>query len=550
MRCAHGGRRRRWIALLAFCWWLCAGILPAAAADDAAFAAQLHAMQVGEFAEKDAAVQMLEGLNDERALPVFKALLAGHLYYRKVDERMVFVKETPDGYQLVDVMTGESLGVTGRRDVKKIAINNALRGQLRGAIARLSLSHKNPAVRLKAVQEIVKDMDAETATLLRTALRSEQDGDVQGAMRTGIAMVDVSSADKATRLQAIEALGTSLLPEARQRLQALLERTGDDRYAEPEAALREAAVQGIAKIDQRRQFYAFLETAFFGLSLGSVLLLAAIGLAITFGVMGIINMAHGELIMLGAYTTYVVQLLMPDHIGYSLLVAVPAAFVVSGLVGIAIERGVIRYLYGRPLETLLATFGISLVLQQAVRSIFSPLNRSVETPAWMSGSWEINSALSLTFNRLYIIIFSLLVFAALLVILKKTSLGLQLRAVAQNRNMAKAMGIRSDWVDAMTFGLGSGIAGVAGVALSQLTNVGPNLGQAYIIDSFKVVVFGGVGNLWGTLVGALSLGVVNKFLEPWSGAVLAKILVLVFIILFIQKRPRGLFPQKGRAAED
>src|SRR3569832_2071213 len=543
MRCAHGGRRRRWIALLAFCWWLCAGILQAAVVDDAAFAAQLHAMQVGEFAEKDAAVQMLEGLYDERALPVFKALLAGHLYYRKADERMVFVKETPDGYQLVDVMTGESLGVTGRRDVKKIAINNALRGQLRGAIARLSLSHKNPAVRLQAVQEIVKDMDAETATLLRTALRSEQDGDVQEAMRTGIAMVDVSSADKATRLQAIEALGTSLLPEARQRLQALLEGTGDGRYAEPEAALREAAVQGIAKFDQRRQFYTFLETAFFGLSLGSVLLLA------TIGVMGVINMAHGELIMLGAYTTYVVQLLMPDHIGYSLLVAVPAAFVVSGLVGIAIERGVIRYLYGRPLETLLATFGISLVLQQAVRSIFSPLNRSVETPAWMSGSWEINSALSLTFNRLYIIIFSLLVFAALQKNKKKTTQNQQLRAVAQNRNMAKAMGIRCDWVDAMTFGLGSGIAGVAGVALSQLTNVGPNLGQAYIIDSFMVVVFGGVGNLWGTLVGALSLGVVNKFLEPWSGAVLAKILVLVFIILFIQKRPRGLFPQKGRAAE-
>jgi len=549
MSCAHGGSRRGWIALLAFCWWLCATVLPAAAADDAAFAAQLHVLQVGEFAEKDAAVRTLEGLNDERALPVFKALLTGDLYYRKADERMVFVKEAPDGYRVVDVMTGESLGVAGRREVKKIAINNALRGQLRGAIARLSLTHKNPTVRLKAVQEIVKEMDADTATLLRTALRSEQDGDVQEAMRTGIAMVDVSSEDKTTRLQAIEALGISLLPEARQRLQALLERTGDGLYAEPEEALREAAVQGIAKIDQRRQFYAFLETAFFGLSLGSVLLLAAIGLAITFGVMGVINMAHGELIMLGAYTTYVVQLLMPDHIGYSLLVAVPAAFVVSGVVGIAIERGVIRYLYGRPLETLLATFGISLVLQQAVRTIFSPLNRSVETPAWMSGSWEINAALSLTYNRLYIIIFSLLVFAALLVILKKTSLGLQLRAVAQNRNMAKAMGIRSDWIDAMTFGLGSGIAGVAGVALSQLTNVGPNLGQAYIIDSFMVVVFGGVGNLWGTLVGALSLGVVNKFLEPWSGAVLAKILVLVFIILFIQKRPRGLFPQKGRAAE-
>jgi urea transport system permease protein len=265
--------------------------------------------------------------------------------------------------------------------------------------------------------------------------------------------------------------------------------------------------------------------------------------------MGVINMAHGELIMIGAYTTYVVQLLMPNHIEYSLFVAIPAAFVVSGLVGIAIERGVIRFLYGRPLETLLATFGISLVLQQAVRSIFSPLNRSVETPSWMSGSIEINPVLALTESRLYIIFFCLFVFFALSMIMKRTRLGLQVRAVSQNRAMARAMGVRSEWVDAMTFGLGSGVAGVAGVALSQLTNVGPNLGQAYIIDSFMVVVFGGVGNLWGTLVAGLSLGLANKVMEPWAGAVLAKILVLVFIILFIQKRPRGLFPQRGRAAE-
>jgi urea transport system permease protein len=240
---------------------------------------------------------------------------------------------------------------------------------------------------------------------------------------------------------------------------------------------------------------------------------------------------------------------MPNAIEYSLFVAVPAAFLVSGLFGIAIERLVIRFLYGRPLETLLATFGISLLLQQAVRTIFSPLNRMVETPAWMSGSWEINSVLSLTWNRIYIIVFSLVVFFALFAILKKTALGLQVRAVAQNRSMARAMGVRSERVDALTFGLGSGIAGIAGVALSQLTNVGPNLGQAYIIDSFMVVVFGGVGNLWGTLVAGMTLGVANKVMEPWAGAVLAKILVLVFIILFIQKRPRGLFPQKGRAAE-
>ena len=266
--------------------------------------------------------------------------------------------------------------------------------------------------------------------------------------------------------------------------------------------------------------------------------------------MKVINMAHGELIMIGAYTTYTIQQLMPNLIEYSIIIAIPAAFIVSGIVGILIERLVIRHLYGRPLETLLATFGVSLVLQQIVRTVYSPLNQEVKTPSWMSGALEVNPALFLTYNRLYIIIFSLLVFFAILYVMKKTSLGLKVRAVSQNRPIARAMGIKSSFIDAATFGIGSGIAGVAGVALSQLTNVGPNLGQAYIVDSFMVVVFGGVGNLWGTLIAAFSLGELNKFIEPLAGAVLAKVIILVFIILFIQKRPRGLFPQKGRDAQD
>jgi urea transport system permease protein len=266
--------------------------------------------------------------------------------------------------------------------------------------------------------------------------------------------------------------------------------------------------------------------------------------------MGVINMAHGELMMLGAYTTYVVQQVMPGHIGISILVAIPAAFIVAGLAGIVMERTIIRFLYGRPLETLLATFGMSLILQQAVRSIFSANNRSVVTPDWMSGSLRLNDALSITYNRLYIVIFTVIVFSLILMVLKRTRIGLDIRAVSQNRAMAKAMGIRTEWVDAMTFGLGSGIAGVAGVALSQLTNVGPNLGQSYIIDSFMVVVFGGVGNLWGALIGGMSMGAVNELLEPYAGAVLAKIFVLIALILFIQRRPRGLFPQAGRASED
>jgi urea transport system permease protein len=283
--------------------------------------------------------------------------------------------------------------------------------------------------------------------------------------------------------------------------------------------------------------------------LAAIYALISCGYVLIYRVSRVLSLAHGELMMLGAYTTYVVQTLMPNHIGWSIAVAIPAAFLVSGLTGVVIERTIIRFLYGRPLETLLATFGVSLVLQQAVRSIFTALNRSVATPAWMSGTLQLNDALSLTYNRLYIIAFTMIVFGLLLLVLRRTRLGLEIRAVSQNRAMARAMGIRTARVDALTFGLGSGIAGIAGVALSQLTNVGPNLGQAYIIDSFMVVVFGGVGNLWGALIGGMTMGVISNLLEPAVGAVLAKIVVLVALILFIQRRPRGLFPQTGRAAE-
>jgi urea transport system permease protein len=395
---------------------------------------------------------------------------------------------------------------------------------------------------LVAVEELLDKPEPEHAALFERLLADETDDRVREAMQAGLALARLSDTDPAVRRQAVADVADSLAAPVRNALTRL---AADD----PDADVRDDAVVALAKIEERVRFYGHVETLFFGLSAGSVLVLAAIGLAITFGVMGVINMAHGELIMLGAYTTYLIQQLMPDMIGLSILLSIPAAFIVSGLVGIAIERGVIRFLYGRPLETLLATFGISLILQQLVRTLISPQNVPVSNPEFLSGLWQINPMLALTYNRLYIFIFCLLVFAALFFVLKKTRLGLQVRAVSQNRGMARAMGVRSARVDALTFGLGSGIAGIAGVALSQLTNVGPNLGQAYIVDSFMVVVFGGVGNLWGTLIGGLGLGIANKLMEPWAGAVLAKILVLVFIIMFIQKRPRGLFPQKGRAAE-
>ncbi|WP_242518680.1 urea ABC transporter permease subunit UrtB [Halochromatium roseum] len=496
------------------------------------------------FKVKEAAAQAIADSGDARAIPLLKALLAGDLYYRTADDRVVYVAPAGSrGWALTDALSGEALGEVGRRDVRKITVNNRMRGALRTAIAALTLASPDPALRLRAAREMVGSDDPSVISAVRGQLAAEDDRQVTEVLALVVAIADLKQPDSDSRLAAIEVLHGNLYPQARNALNALLE-------SEQDPEVLAATKAALDAIDRKRQLNSSIETLFFGLSLGSVLVLAAIGLAITFGVMGVINMAHGELIMIGAYTTYLVQQAMPGLTDWSLLVAVPAAFLVSGAFGVAIERTVIRFLYGRPLETLLATFGISLILQQLVRTTISAQNVVVQNPSWMSGSLQLNPGLALTYNRLYILLFALIVFALLLLVLKRTALGLQVRAVSQNRAMARAMGVHSARVDALTFGLGAGIAGVAGVALSQLTNVGPNMGQAYIIDSFMVVVFGGVGNLWGTLVAGMTLGVANKLMEPWAGAVLAKILVLVFIILFIQKRPRGLFPQRGRAAAD
>lgn len=479
-----------------------------------------------------------------QVLAILKALLASQLQFNLNNpQQVVIVATTGDDPEVIDAISGKKLGQVSQFSLDIIPVNNALRGELMTMIAKLQLASPDKKLRLAAVKQLLEnEPDLQLADVIKQRLSQEQDVDVKADLNVVLALMMLQSEEKSQRLQAVQQLKGVLYPEARARLQLVA-----DEDAAPEVKYNAQAA--LSSIEQKISAYQVAENVFFGLSLGSVLLLSAVGLAITFGVMGVINMAHGELMMLGAYTTYVMQQIFPQQLGMSLLLSIPTAFVVAGLVGIAIERGVIRHLYGRPLETLLATFGISLILQQAVRSIFSPLNRAVASPEWMSGSLVINPVWSITYNRLYILIFSLVVFAVLLIVLKRTTLGLKLRAVAQNRSMARSVGVRADWIDAMTFGLGAGIAGIAGVALSQLTNVGPNLGQAYIIDSFLVVVFGGVGNLWGTLVGAFGLGIANKFLEPYAGSVLAKILVLVFIILFIQKRPRGLFPQKGRAVE-
>ncbi len=495
---------------------------------------------------------LIEQLSQTKAPQIkqtFNALMNGDLYYLKSNKQIVHAQLNANNkYALTDVLTNTKLEAVAKSKIRKVKTNNRLRGKIRSLLAQLDLSFPDKTVRIEAVKQILdkpNDIGIET---IRKLINSEQDDDVHELMSVTLLVQQLLEGEHSEKLAAVKQLKTSLEPSVLNAMVKELSKVEKPVTAE-DKALKVAIEKAMADIDGRKGLFEFAENLFFGISLGSVLLLAAIGLAITFGVMGVINMAHGEMMMLGAYTTYVIQQAFPQLIEYSLLMAIPAAFLVSGLVGVAIERGVIRHLKGRPLETLLATFGISLILQQLVRTIFSPLNRQVLAPEWMSGSWQINPIFSLTFNRLYIIIFSLMVFVSLLMILKKTSLGLHVRAVSQNRDMARALSIKSDWVDAITFGLGSGIAGIAGVVLSQLTNVGPNLGQAYIIDSFLVVVFGGVGNLWGTLVAAMSLGAFNKFLEPVTGSVLANIIVLVGLVLFIQKKPKGLFPQKGRSAD-
>jgi len=489
-------------------------------------------------------VQELAVSGNSRAAAVIAALRDQRLFTWKWPrpDTPLYIR-TEKGF--VDARTGVAVAAPAPVNLRRIIVNDSVRAAIETAEGALDLSSKSTAARLKAADAIFQSADAGALPLIERALATEHDAAVVRVLdeAQAAALLKSNTGSISARLTAVGEVAARADLSARSLLSSL--------HGQPPPV--EAAIgAAIHDIDRRLQLWSLAEDVYYGLSLGAVLLLAATGLAITFGVMGVINMAHGEMVMVGAYTTFVVQQMItafaPALEDLGLLVAVPAAFLVAGALGVVIERTLIRFLYGRPLETLLATWGLSLVLQQAVRSIFGPTNQDVSSPPWMSGSIALGG-LTLTVNRLWIILFALLVLGTLMATLRWGGLGRSIRAVTQNRRMAAVMGIRTPVIDALTFGLGSGIAGMAGVALSQIDNVSPNLGQSYIIDSFLVVVLGGVGNLWGTLFAAMTLGVVDKFVEPFEGAVLAKILVLVFLILFIQRRPQGLFPLKGRAAE-
>ncbi|WP_460417117.1 urea ABC transporter permease subunit UrtB [Pseudomonas sp. microsymbiont 2] len=433
-------------------------------------------------------------------------------------------------------------------DTRKLRLNNRLRGLIDNALASHQLLSDQANVRLAAAQQLQKTAQPAQMAFLDRRFASEPDAAVHAALGLALANLQLGASEPAVRLAAVRLLGETGDPLARTRLEALLQPD-----AETDAAVRTAAETSLAQVQRKLLVGELLGQAFSGLSLGSILLLAALGLAITFGLLGVINMAHGEMLMLGAYSTYMVQVLLqryaPSAIEFYPLIALPVAFAVSAGVGMALERTVIRHLYGRPLETLLATWGISLILIQAVRLIFGAQNVEVSNPAWLSGGIQVLPNLVLPYNRLVIIGFALAVVLLTWLLLNRTRLGLNVRAVTQNRNMAACCGVSTGRVDMLAFGLGSGIAGLGGVALSQVGNVGPDLGQSYIIDSFLVVVLGGVGQLAGSLWAAFGLGIANKLLEPQIGAVLGKILILALIILFIQKRPQGLFALKGRVID-
>jgi len=498
--------------------------------------------------DNDAKVQAIAAVvagGETGALAVLQALLDGEV--QTAGDRVLQIR----GDSAIDLATGKT--VTPLPEVRDdVVLNNRVRRELATAIAALKLTSEDAGTRLAAAQELQRGADEEMLPALRRAIEREGDPEIRNLLTLSRATIELGSTEKAVRIGAIRALAESRDANTKMLLLPLLERKGGD-FVEPDSDVRAAAELSLHAIESRLATGEMISRVFSGVSLGSILLLAALGLAITYGLMGVINMAHGELIMVGAYATYVVQNLFrsfaPDAFDAYLVVAVPVAFAAAGATGIALERSVIRFLYGRPLETLLATWGISLILIQAMRTLFGAQNVQVENPAWMSGGVHLLSNVVLPYSRIAIIAFAAVVVALVGLLLVRTRLGLFVRGVTQNRPMASALGVPTGRVDTYAFGLGSGIAGLAGCALSQIGNVGPDLGQSYIVDSFMVVVLGGVGQLAGTVYAAMGLGIANKFLEAWSGAVLAKIALLVFIIVFIQKRPQGLFALKGRMAD-
>ena len=452
-------------------------------------------------------------------------------------------------------------------DLTAADTDSTVRTAMKGVLDLIKLSSPDWKQRLRAVETVGMEQNLERLPALLARQQKETDRHVIRALREAIALTQLKDEDDRVKIAACQELGAiDSIPS-----QDTLKQLAREAAAAGKPEVASAANRALQEIADHLTFVNSAGTVFRGLSLGSVLLIAAIGLAITFGLMGVINMAHGEMIAIGAYPTYLVQNVFGAGLPLSLfnkvsvalpglnatgwiyesyfLVALPLSFLAAALAGIALERGIIRFLYRRPLESLLATWGVSLVMQQLFRLTFGANNVQVASPSWLSGNWTVNDII-FGWNRVFVIGFAVAIVIGLALLLKKTSLGLLIRAVMQNRGMAACMGVRTERVNMLTFALGSGLAGLAGAFLSQIGNVGPSLGQNYIVDSFMTVVVGGVGNLLGTVISALGIGMLDQSLQQILGnPVLGKILVLAGIILFLQWRPAGIFVTKSRSLE-
>ena len=496
------------------------------------------------------AVKNLGNQGNPAALPALQALKDNRLRVSE-DGTLIILNESGDAGR--EVLTDKQVDVKSL-ELSKPRINNSVRRALSATIGKLQLQSTDTNIRLSAAKQLLKKSSSSLVELVEKALAVETNDEIRGVFNLVLAKEGLNSDDKIKRIESLKIIREFGNNDFKSVLEALLKKNEKDEFLESDSEIRGDAEKALSSIETRQFFINQIANLFYGLSLGSILLLAALGLAITFGLMGVINMAHGEMLMIGAYSTFLIQNLfkqyLPNFFDWYLIAAIPTAFIVSGIVGIIMERSVIRHLYGRPLETLLATWGISLILIQTIRLIFGAQNVEVANPSYLSGGVQAFNGVVLPYNRIAIIVFVVLVVISVWTLLQKTSLGLQVRAVTQNRKMASCMGISTNKIDMYTFGLGSGVAGLGGLALSQVGNVGPELGQLYIVDSFMVVVTGGVGKIAGTVAGALGLGVINKFLEPVAGAVLGKIIVLVLIVILIQKRPQGLFAPKGRMIDN
>ncbi len=542
--------RKRFIRFFGFFLLLAAGLLPLSLVEANDFESALKDLGNKSRSKIKIAVKLLGDMGNPAALPALEALRNKRL---QVSEGGALIILDESGDQGHDALSGKQVDLNSLK-LRTPRINNSVRRVLSVAIGKLQLTSDDSDVRLAAAKELLKRPSSGLVVLVENALAKESDDEVREIFLLVLAKEGLNSDDKKKRLQSLKTIKEIGNNDFKTDLEALLGKDEKGEFLEKDPTIRKSASQAISSIERRQFFINQAANLFYGLSLGSILLLAALGLAITFGLMGVINMAHGEMLMIGAYSTFVVQNLfkeyLPGFFDWYLVAAIPIAFTVSAIIGIILERSVIRHLYGRPLETLLATWGISLILIQSVRLVFGAQNVEVANPYYLAGGVEVMNGVVLPYSRIAIIIFVVFVVISVWTLLQKTSLGLQVRAVTQNRGMASCMGISTHKVDMYTFGLGSGVAGLGGLALSQIGNVGPELGQLYIVDSFMVVVLGGVGKIAGTVVGALGLGFVNKFLEPIAGAVLGKIIVLVLIIALIQKRPQGLFALKGRMADN